>query len=124
MRAGRRHLPKKRWATNYRDRMLQGWEPCRNVGCDRLATTFGHLVPHVRGGRYTAANVTLLCPECNHMQGSMEYPWLVPILDEPDFFEIVYGHEPACSVESVEYFSVEQFERIRRQVAAVRRKTR
>lgn len=122
MRAGRRHLPKKRWATNYKDRMTQGWEQCRNVGCERQATTFGHLVPHARGGRYTAANVTLLCSGCNYMQGSKEYPWLVPLLDEPDFFEVVYGHEPPCDQSgSGGWHMRDWFVNTRQQINAARR---
>lgn len=71
--------------------MDEGYEHCRNRGCGNLATTFGHLVAAVHGGRYAPHNLTLLCPACNKKQGTRVWRWLVPLTDEVDFLEVVYG---------------------------------
>lgn len=78
---GYRRLP---WFKVYRERMLLGLEYCRR--CARMGEhyagskdnplTFGHLVPNSQGGRYTLNNVTILCQECNQLQGTSWWGWL------------------------------------------------
>ena len=72
------------WARVYRDRMRGGLEQCRNRDCSRLATTFGHLIPHSQGGRFRLDNLTLLCLPCNAQQANQVWSWLQPLSSEPE----------------------------------------
>ena len=87
----------KLWTTYYRQRMTIGIERCRNGDCIRNATTFGHLKPRSRKGRFTMKNITLLCEECNQLQGDQVWPHLVPLTHEDGHWtkmETVYRDHP------------------------------
>lgn len=87
----------KLWTTYYRQRMNIGIERCRNGDCVRNATTFGHLRPRSRGGMFTMKNITLLCSECNQLQGDDVWPHLVPLSHEDGHWtkmEYAYRYHP------------------------------
>lgn len=72
------------WCRVYRARMRRGLEQCRNRNCSRLADTFGHLIPNSANGRFRLDNITLLCLPCNAQQANQVWPWLRPLIDEPE----------------------------------------
>jgi len=98
--SARRRVRAKFWYRAYRSRMNEGYEPCRNRGCSRLARTFGRIVPAARGGKYVSSNLTLLCRKCNTAQDDQIWAWLQPLTAEPDFLEIAYGGSSAyCQID-------------------------
>lgn len=89
-RSGRGNPNGRPWGRVYRERMRLGLEYCRHcrrlgehcAGSEDNPLTFGHLVPHSQGGRYTFDNVTILCQECNQLQGTSWWGWLRSLADE------------------------------------------
>lgn len=80
-----RHRRRRRglWALVYRARMRAGLEVCRDPGCwTTTDLTFGHIVPHSAGSRFTFANITIQCEPCNRRQGSRINPNHISLADE------------------------------------------
>lgn len=61
--------------------------------------TWGHIVPHMFGGSFTIDNLTILCRRCNEAQGARFWDHLIPLCQEPDFEEIVFGTLQGCAIE-------------------------
>lgn len=105
----------KLWTTYYRQRMNIGIERCRNGDCTRNATTFGHLKPRSRRGRFTMKNITLLCQECNRLQGDQVWSHLVPLSHEDGHWnkmEIVYRDLPGVWIDLVRRYRPKRNRRV------------
>lgn len=105
----------KLWTTYYRQRMNTGIERCRNGDCIRNATTFGHLRPRSRRGRFTMKNITLLCFECNRDQGDQVWPHLVPLAHEDAHWakmEVAYRDQPGVWADLVRRYRPKRNRRV------------
>ncbi len=97
---GSRAGARQAWAKAYRARIRGGLETRRECGVGGTRLTWGHLVPASAGGRINAWNVTILCLACNQRQGQDRWGHLVPLAAEPDFGELVAGHQNRCVIET------------------------
>lgn len=61
-------LNRRRWVRNYRARMHDGLEYCRQCKT-REDLTLERILPGRWGGTYTLDNVTILCAPCNERRG-------------------------------------------------------
>ena len=57
------------WRRDYRRRIMEGRECCRNCFVFVNNLTFDHLIPRSRGGHLTFENVTILCHSCQVLKG-------------------------------------------------------
>ena len=69
------------WFRYYRDRMKKGLEHCRRCHTTEQLT-YGHLVAATNGGRLTRDNLTILCIECQIIQGVAT--WNMPSLADEE----------------------------------------
>lgn len=83
---GRNSAARTKWFRQYRSRMKNGYEYCRQCG-SKENLTFGHLLPASLGGRFSPKNLTIQCVSCN--QATYDYVLLlIPLAAESDFEEI------------------------------------
>lgn len=77
----RKHASRREWWREYRQRIEDGLERCRNCfTADNL--TFDHIVSNSDGGRFTYDNTTILCQGCNSLKGVRKWPHLKSFAEE------------------------------------------
>lgn len=75
--------------------MRNGFEECQICGTNE-DLTFDHIIPKIRGGDNTIANLCILCATCNAAKGSRIVPNLKPLTElEPNVLKVMaYDLEP------------------------------
>lgn len=51
--------------------------------CDRVATTWDHVIPRSKGGADVANNKVPACKPCNERKGSMDYREFMNLIGKP-----------------------------------------